>query len=84
MSTTILRAPDGTVSQRPDGPTITQQHGSGNRAVRWLVTPRVWIERSRQRRALRELGERNDARLQDIGISPQDARRESAKPFWQP
>ena len=38
-----------------------------------------WIERARQRWALGELDERL---LDDIGIPPEAARRESAMPFW--
>ena len=38
-----------------------------------------WLERSRQRRALREV---SDHLLKDIGISRSDAHREGAKPFW--
>ena len=38
-----------------------------------------WFARSRQRRALAKL----DARLlADVGITPEAARREIAKPFW--
>jgi len=43
----------------------------------------VWIERSRQRRTLCELGELDDALLKDIGISRDQALREGAKRFWQ-
>jgi uncharacterized protein YjiS (DUF1127 family) len=39
-----------------------------------------WIERSRQRQALAAL-ERH--LLEDIGLTPEDARREAEKPFWQ-
>ncbi len=39
-----------------------------------------WIERSRQRQALAVL-ERH--LLEDIGVTPEDARREAEKPFWQ-
>ena len=39
----------------------------------------AWISLSRQRRALAEL----DAHLlRDIGVTPYDAAREAAKPFW--
>jgi uncharacterized protein YjiS (DUF1127 family) len=46
----------------------------------------AWIARSRQRGALRELAERDDRDhlLQDAGITPEQARRASAKWFWQP
>ena len=83
MSTTILQAPERTVSQRSDGQTCNQQDSSGSPAGGWLATLRVWIERSRQRRALCELGELNDALLKDIGISRDQARHEGAKRFWQ-
>jgi uncharacterized protein YjiS (DUF1127 family) len=39
-----------------------------------------WIERSRQRQALAVL-ERH--LLEDIGVTPEDARGEAEKPFWQ-
>ena len=39
----------------------------------------VWIERSRQRRALMWL---DDSSLADIGITRPEAAREAAKPFW--
>jgi uncharacterized protein YjiS (DUF1127 family) len=39
----------------------------------------MWLERSRQRRALAELDERL---LRDIGVTSAQARREAAKPFW--
>ncbi len=83
MSTTILQAPERTVSQRSDGRTCNQQDASGRPAVAWLVPLRVWIERSRQRRTLRELGELNDALLKDIGVSRSEALREGTKHFWQ-
>lgn len=39
----------------------------------------LWFTRYQQRRVLREL----DAHLlRDIGITPEQARREAAKPFW--
>ena len=43
-----------------------------------------WVARSRQRRALREIAERNDDQhlLKDIGVSPEEAFREADKPFW--
>ena len=84
MSTIILRAPERTVSQLPDDLTRNKQDSSGGPAVGWLVTLRVWIERSRQRRTLCELGELDDALLKDIGISRDQALREGAKRFWKP
>jgi uncharacterized protein YjiS (DUF1127 family) len=44
-----------------------------------------WIARSRQRRALREIAERNDFHLlKDIGVSQEEAFHEADKPFWRP
>jgi uncharacterized protein YjiS (DUF1127 family) len=45
------------------------------------TTIETWIERGRQRHALGELAE-DDHLLADIGLSPQQARREARKPFW--
>jgi uncharacterized protein YjiS (DUF1127 family) len=42
-----------------------------------------WFARSRERRALREIAERNDFHLlKDIGVSQAEALREADKPFW--
>jgi uncharacterized protein YjiS (DUF1127 family) len=42
-----------------------------------------WFARSRQRRSLREIAERNDFHLlKDIGVSREEALREADKPFW--
>jgi uncharacterized protein YjiS (DUF1127 family) len=49
--------------------------------TRLSTTIDVWIERSRQRHALRELA-RNDHLLADIGLSLEQARGEARKPFW--
>jgi uncharacterized protein YjiS (DUF1127 family) len=51
--------------------------------MRLSATIRSWIERSRQRQALRKLAERNDYLLKDIGVSQAEALREAAKPFWE-
>ena len=73
-----------TVGRRRDGLTWSPSwhHGRlmrlGGAAVRavWF-----WIERSRQRRALAEL---DDRLLRDIGLTRDEARRESSSPFWKP
>jgi uncharacterized protein YjiS (DUF1127 family) len=50
------------------------------RALRlWPPIVRCWIDRSRQRQALLELDENQ---LADIGLSRDEALRESHKPFW--
>jgi uncharacterized protein YjiS (DUF1127 family) len=42
-----------------------------------------WFARSRQRRTLREIAERNDFHLlRDIGVSQEEALREADKAFW--
>jgi uncharacterized protein YjiS (DUF1127 family) len=42
-----------------------------------------WFARSRQRRSLREIAERNDFHLlKDIGVSQEEAFREANKAFW--
>lgn len=46
---------------------------------RWFQVVGLWIERSRQRRALMHL---DDWLLNDIGITRSEAAREIAKPFW--
>ena len=44
-----------------------------------------WVARSRQRQALREIAERNDLHLlKDIGVSQEEAFRETEKRFWRP
>ncbi|HZT48018.1 MAG TPA: hypothetical protein VFA64_08580 [Hyphomicrobiaceae bacterium] len=44
-------------------------------------TLRLWLLRSTQRRALRELAEEGHL-LADIGLTRAQALREAAKPFW--
>jgi uncharacterized protein YjiS (DUF1127 family) len=48
---------------------------------RCLKTIAVWMVRSAQRRALRELAQEGRL-LADIGLNRQRALREAAKPFW--
>ncbi len=45
----------------------------------WLQLAAIWIERSRNRRALTRL---DDHLLRDIGIWRAEAEREAARPFW--
>jgi uncharacterized protein YjiS (DUF1127 family) len=54
-------------------------------AMRFSHTVGTWIARSRGRKALRQLVERNDPfLLQDIGVTREEALRKAAKWFWQP
>ena len=61
-----------------------RHHESPGRVSYWsapiLVLVKGWIARSEQRRALADL---DDHLLRDIGRSRQEARRETAKWFWQ-
>ncbi|MDH4990640.1 DUF1127 domain-containing protein [Aquamicrobium lusatiense] len=41
---------------------------------------RIWPDRWKQRRDLREM---DDDRLHDLGIGRSEAKREGEKPFWQ-
>jgi uncharacterized protein YjiS (DUF1127 family) len=54
--------------------TFTRPHVPGLRAL--IV---LWVRRHRTRRHLREL---ENHRLADIGLSPDERRRECAKWFW--
>ena len=51
----------------------------GRVSLRVTLAVELWIERHRQRRALREL---TDHMLKDIGIGRGEAEREGRKPFW--
>ena len=42
----------------------------------------VWRRRARQRADLRRLCELDERTLRDIGLGPDDVRREMCKPFW--
>jgi uncharacterized protein YjiS (DUF1127 family) len=54
---------------------------SGHAVGRALELGQTWLERSRQRRQLAELG---DYMLRDIGITRAEAWFEADKPFWRP
>jgi uncharacterized protein YjiS (DUF1127 family) len=62
-------------SPTPQNHSLTQRRG-------WLATVRLWIEQSRQRRALGELALHSDYLLNDLGLTEAQARREASKPFW--
>ena len=59
-------------------PTVWPRSTRGRLHV-WGSAIRMWLERSRQRRALAGL---DDRLLSDIGVTLEQARREAAKPFW--
>jgi uncharacterized protein YjiS (DUF1127 family) len=50
-------------------------------AVRLAVLFAKWVERKRTRAALSQL---TPHQLQDVGLTPAQARQEAFKPFWMP
>src|SRR5262249_15159326 len=58
--------------------TVPAAHSSALLA-RPIATLRLWLDVSRERRALRQL---DTAALADIGMSREQACREAARPFW--
>ena len=66
----FYRSAHGGERARPTGGT-----GAGHA----LTLLRRWMERRRQRRALAGLDE---ALLRDVGLTREDVRRETEKPFW--
>jgi uncharacterized protein YjiS (DUF1127 family) len=72
---------------RPDCPASKNVRPRENSSLApgraWRATLLLWIERSRQRRALSELAMLNDHLLKDVGLTQEQARREAPKPFWQ-
>ena len=82
MSTNIAQTSDRTILRSSDGRGLIKPEDSGPSRAGWLVTLRLWIERSQQRRALRELARLDGTRLEDLGLSREEALRECAKRFW--
>ena len=58
-----------------------RRRGERRLATLWADALATWLERGRQRRALRRL---DDRMLRDIGLSHADVELEAGKPFWQP
>ena len=81
MSTNIAQT-DRTILRSLDGRGLIQQEDSELPRAGWRATLRLWIERSQQRRALRELARLDGSRLEDLGVSREEALRECAKRFW--
>jgi len=50
-----------------------------SRAMQFLLDLEGMLDRSRQRRAMRDL---DGHMLRDIGLSASDVEREASKPFW--
>ena len=67
----------------PPGPLSHPKAQLGSLVAGTRSTAGRWFARSRQRRALREIAERNDFHLlKDIGVTQEVALREADKPFW--
>ncbi|MGH6919595.1 MAG: DUF1127 domain-containing protein [Geminicoccaceae bacterium] len=45
---------------------------------------RLWRQRARYRRDLARLRRSGPHLIEDVGLSPKEADREAAKPFWRP
>src|SRR5215469_13658573 len=78
-----------TMSTPRVGPKVRRPRDRYAQIKRLIVLLRAsvecWVKRSRQRRALYEIAERDDHHLlKDIGVSREEAFREADKPFWQP
>ena len=80
MSRSLAQAPPGEAA-RPRVPyRNADRQTSASKCIRAVA---IWIERSRQRRAIKELARLNNRYLADIGVSKDEALREASKPFWQ-
>ena len=69
----------GAATERILRPVLPTLRAIANRPARVHNTVMEWIDRDRERRALREL---SDHMLKDIGISRCDVHREATKYFW--
>ncbi|HYG89731.1 MAG TPA: DUF1127 domain-containing protein [Azospirillum sp.] len=58
---------------------LVRTAAGGTVVGRALLLLRQWTERRRQRRALARL---DDALLRDVGLTCDEVRRETEKPFW--
>jgi len=77
MTIATLRRPPGTVGAIGGA----GEKSAVGRIRRCRHTIDLWIARSRQRRALRDIAE-IDYLLKDLGVSREEAFREAGKPFW--
>jgi uncharacterized protein YjiS (DUF1127 family) len=71
------------IADRPASSSAWSRENNSSHARRgWIATLLVWMARSQKRRALQELARGNDRLLKDIGLTHDQIRSESAKPFW--
>jgi uncharacterized protein YjiS (DUF1127 family) len=74
------KAEEVSLSASP-GRLICPQENSSKTAVA-MRTVGLWWDRWRRRRSLRELAERDNHLLADVGLTREAALREACKPFW--
>ncbi len=72
---------DGSAGSMPIGTIQSQGLVSRLKGLGWFVI--VWILGREEKRLSRiALSELTDDQLADIGVTPAEARREAARPFW--
>jgi uncharacterized protein YjiS (DUF1127 family) len=81
MSDALLHAPTIIAFRRGPGDLARPYRASASKRS-WRDVIHLWTQRARQRQALADLTELGPHLLRDIGISYQEARLESEKPFW--
>jgi uncharacterized protein YjiS (DUF1127 family) len=81
MSNALLHAPTIIAFRRGAGDLAGPYRAPATRRS-WADVIHLWMQRARQRQALADLTELGPHLLRDIGISYQEARFESEKPFW--
>ena len=81
MSDALLHAPTIIAFRRGAGDLAGPYKAPASRRS-WRDVIHLWMQRARQRQALADLTELGPHLLRDIGISYEEARLESEKPFW--
>ena len=73
---------DNTICSSRTG-AILEQHGLAARLKHYLWRVLGWIVAREEKRLSRlALAELTDDQLADIGVTPSQARREAARPYW--
>jgi len=74
---------DRTVGGAPQTGTISTHHGMTAGLKGFFRRVIVWIVAREEKRLSRlALSELTDDQLADIGVTPSEARREAARPYW--
>jgi uncharacterized protein YjiS (DUF1127 family) len=81
MSDALLHAPTIIAFRRGAGDLARHCRAPASKRS-WRDVIHLWMQRARQRQALADLTELGPHLLRDIGISYEEARLESEKPFW--